>query len=284
MKISIITTCKSRLDHLKLVINTWNEFQPHEIIVVDVMSPDGLAEWLIEYHPHVKIQLLKKDGFNLAEARNYGATVATGDYLFFVDADIVISDGLREWFNHHLLASNYAVRFRENEYDGIHEQGTVLVSKENFIRVEGFDELFSGYGGEDHDFYEKLIRAGCTKTEFPKAFISSLEHSDEIRTRYYVIKSKLMQSIINRAYRSAKQAILAREPGKFELSLDTREKIMLEINKKLGDDFEAMQGKKLTFSGTTNKWLPPPYYLEEKFLFSLEVKIRETLDNHPKKG
>jgi glycosyltransferase involved in cell wall biosynthesis len=282
MNISIITTCKSRLAHLKLVINTWNKFQPHEIIVVDVMSPDGLSEWLNEYHPHVKIQLLNRDGFNVSEARNYGATVATGDYLFFVDADIVISDGLHEWFKRHMLASNYAVRFRENEYDGIHEQGTVLVSKEIFVRVEGFDVVFSGYGGEDHDFYEKLIRAGCIKTQFPKDLISSLEHSDEARTLYYAIKSKQMQSIINRAYRSVKHAILAREPGKFELSLDTREKIWLEINKKLGNDFEAMRGKKLTFSGTTYKWLPPPYYLEEKFLFTLEVKIRETLDNHPK--
>ena len=284
MKISIITTCKGRLHHLRQVIPSWIQFDPYEIIVVDVKSPDGLSDWLLNFYPQIKRQFLDNNGFNVAEARNLGATVATGDYLLFVDADVHLSMGLNEWFHECFYSHEYAVRFRENAHDGIHEQGTVLVSKKNFLRVEGYDEVFSGYGGEDHDFFEKLERAGCSKAEFPKALLWSIEHSDEERTKFYRIKCKQTQSIINRVYRSAKRAFLNMTPGEFELPLEVRNRIWTEVNAKLCDGPHKMATEKLVFSSIVKRWLPSPYYLEEKFVISLEVKTRSPHDNRQNSG
>lgn len=275
MKISFITTCKSRLHHLKQVLDTWINFDPYEIIVVDVNSPDGLSIWLKENYPEVIIQNLNVEGFNLSEARNYGAKFANGDYLFFIDADIRVTDGLYNWLEMNMHRNGYAVRFMENKNDGIHEQGTVLVAKENFLKVEGYDSIFAGYGGEDHDFYEKLTRLGCKKIEFPQIYIKSLDHSDEERMQHYSIKNRAVQSIINRTYRSIKANLLARTSRKYELALGTRKKIWEEINKNLGDQINSMQGKSVEFTFITKKWLPPPFYLEEKVTVHSEVKIQK---------
>lgn len=272
LKISIITTCKSRLHHLKQVLDTWVKFNPYEIIVVNVDSPDGLEFFLRKNYPEVKITNLKNDGFNLSEARNHGAKIAKGDYLFFVDADININTDLHSWFDTHMLEHSYAVRLMENKNDGIHEQGTVLVSKENFFKVEGYDEMFSGYGGEDHDFYEKLHHLGCKKIEFPKIFIKSLDHSDAERMEHYSIKNKIAQSIINRTYRSIKHTLLCRMHHKFELPFNTRKKIWNEVNQQLGKDIDFLKGKSTEFTFLTKKWLPPPFYLEEKITVRTEVK------------
>jgi glycosyltransferase involved in cell wall biosynthesis len=272
LKISIITTCKSRLHHLKQVLDTWVKFKPYEIIVVNVDSPDGLESYLLDNYPAVKITNLKINGFNISAARNHGARIAKGDYLFFVDADIHITADLHRWFDSYMLNNSYAVRFMENKNDGIHEQGTVLVSKENFLKVEGYDEIFSGYGGEDHDFYEKLHHLGCKKIEFPKFFIKSLDHSDAERLEHYSIKNKVAQSIINRTYRTFKRNLLSRMHHKFELPLNTRKKIWNEVNQQLGNEVDFMHGKSAEFTFITKKWLPPPFYLEEKITVCAEVK------------
>lgn len=284
MNISIITTCKSRLHHLQQVIESWSKLRPYEIIVVDVKSPDGLADWMIQNYPKIKMQRLDKDGFNVAEARNYGAKIAKGDYLFFVDADVHLNEGLFDWLKEFISKGDYAVRHRDNAYDGIHEQGTVLVAKDDFHRIEGFDEVFAGYGGEDHDFYEKLERAGCKKIGFPKIFASSIDHSDEERTYYYSIKNKNLQSIINRIYRSIKHVLLSRKLGVFELDIKIRKKLWTEINQQVGGNMESFEGKTLQFRNTINKWLPPPFYLEEELTVNLKVKVRQTQENKEQKG
>lgn len=272
LKISIITTCKSRLHHLKQVIDTWISFNPYEIIVVNVDSPDGLEDFLRNNYPAIKITNLKNDGFNLSEARNHGAKIAKGDYLFFVDADIQMTSGFHRWFESHMLENFYAVRHMKNKYDGIHEQGTVLVSRENFFKVEGYDQIFSGYGGEDHDFYEKLRHLGCKKIEFPKTYTKSLDHSDEERLEHYAIKNKAVQSIINRTYLSIKHNLLYRTQHKFELPFNTRQKIWHEVNKQLGKNINSMNGKSVQFTFVRKNWLPPPFYLEEKITVHSEVK------------
>ncbi len=274
MRISIVTTCKSRLHHLKQVIDSWLTFEAYEIVVVDVKSPDGLGSWLASNHPNIRVCVLDRDVFNLAEARNVGAEYATGEYLFFVDADITLERGLHDWFSTHMLSDRYAVRFRESAEDGINEQGTILVSKDNFRRVGGYDEVYAGYGGEDHDFLDKLTRARCQKIEFPKSYIRGITHSDTERTQNYLTKDKKVSATTNRVYRYVKQIYLSMTPEIFELPLQTRRDIWGEINLKLGNDFNEMTGKTVSFTGVVNRWLPPPNYLEQEISIRLSVKPR----------
>ena len=63
-----------------------------EIVVVDDASSDGTPEALKEYDDRVRISCLEKN-VGACAARNHGASLASGEYLVFLDGD----DGLLPW-------------------------------------------------------------------------------------------------------------------------------------------------------------------------------------------
>ncbi len=69
----------------------------HEIIISDGKSTDGTVEICRKYTDHV-IVYDKPERQTIAMARNMGAVQARGDYLVFLDADVVIPD-INEFFN-----------------------------------------------------------------------------------------------------------------------------------------------------------------------------------------
>lgn len=274
MTISVITTCKSRLEHLKQTIHSWKGFRPDEIIVVDVSCPDGTKDWLAAAHPDVRCISVSSPSFHLASARNIGAANALSEYLFFVDADIILEDGLGDWLSKNMHAGRYYSRAQETPYEGIHEQGTFLCHRAHFEKIMGYDETFDGYGGEDHDIYFKLNRIGITKENVPKNYISSIDHSDSKRTEHYVEKNKFKQSVINRIYAFSKEKILDYNPKLTELPEETRKKIWSEIITKIRPGFEDLEGDLMTIKLSGRKWLPEPYYLEVSNQISINIRRR----------
>ena len=275
MKISIVTTCKSRLEDLKNTIGSWKSFCPDEIIVVDVSCPDGTRDWLTLTHPDVRCVSVSSPSFNLSHARNIGAASAVSEYLFFVDADIVLGEGLREWFLQNLNEDHYYSRAQDTPFEGIHEQGTFLCSRADFEKVIGYDETFNGYGGEDHDIYFKLQRLGVRRGRVPKNYISSIDHSDEKRTEYYSEKNKFKQSIINRSYAALKEKLLEINPTLAELPEETRKKIWMDVSAKIKPGFDNLEELSTTIKVTGRKWLPEPYYLELNNQISITIKRRQ---------
>lgn len=62
-----------------------------EIIVVDCSEDDAVANICALYRD---VKLIRcKDRFNPGEGRNIGATRAVGDYLVFIDSDVVLENG-----------------------------------------------------------------------------------------------------------------------------------------------------------------------------------------------
>lgn len=64
--------------------------QPHEVIIVDDHSTDN-SYAIAQDYPVVALQTPQNSG--VAGARNHGVRHATGDILFFVDADVVLDAG-----------------------------------------------------------------------------------------------------------------------------------------------------------------------------------------------
>src|ERR1700742_5077307 len=58
----------------------------YEVIVVDDASTDGTAEALQEYGDRVRVSCLEKN-VKACAARNHAASLATGEYLVFLDGD-----------------------------------------------------------------------------------------------------------------------------------------------------------------------------------------------------
>jgi glycosyltransferase involved in cell wall biosynthesis len=276
MKISIISTCKSRLDHLKKVIDSWVNFLPHEIIVTDVSCPQKTADWLGTNYPQVKVVYQASESFNLSKARNLGAAAASGDWLFFVDADITLGSGFRSWIEEQAPNNRFLVREQKNAWDGIHEQGTVLCRKADFQKIEGYDEIIEGYGGEDHDLYYKLNRIGVARLNAPRHYIESLEHGDDERVLHYFEKDKRLHSVRARIYRAFKESILSNNKSIFEVPLVTRREIWDRCQVLVGENFDALSGGgPVEMKMQLKRWLPDPYYLSGEVSFKFQIRKAE---------
>ncbi|MCY2961316.1 MAG: glycosyltransferase family 2 protein [Planctomycetota bacterium] len=167
---------------------------PTEIIVVDNGSSDGSAEWLAQQSD---ITFLRNaDNAGAPRARNQAIARARGDYLAFLDNDVVPTQGwLRRLLFHadvdgrsgcvgpltnragHNQEIPYAggpeiedlelfaaERAREQErkfrYQTTMTSFCWLVRREVVDEIGGFDERFSPWGFEDDDFSMRAAMAG----------------------------------------------------------------------------------------------------------------------------
>ena len=92
--VSYISTCMGRLEHLRRALPTWLAQPDSEVVVVDWSCPDGSGDWVKAHHAQAGVvRVPGRAHFNLAAARNAGAARASGRWLCFVDADVLLDPG-----------------------------------------------------------------------------------------------------------------------------------------------------------------------------------------------
>jgi hypothetical protein len=177
--LSLITTCKNRLPHLKQTLPLMLQQPRAEVIVVDYGCEQGTAAWVKEHHPQAKLVQVKDDPvFCLARARNMGAKIASHEMLCFIDADVLMHLELAKWLELNQKPDGFYLYGDRTELELF---GFLIVAREHFFKVGGYDEAFTGWGGEDTDLYERLAMVGLSKSSIPKESISSISHGDELR-------------------------------------------------------------------------------------------------------
>jgi GT2 family glycosyltransferase len=194
VSISVVIPTMNKLEQLRLTLAALllpdaDIDTPWEVVVVDDGSVDGTAEFLrdlVAGHRSSSPALhVVAPGVNLgrARARNLGARNASGNWILFLDDDIVIPPGL-VGAHYKLLKNNpgcgtigYAIT-EPSLVDGPHfhyldSRGTArlgpgpaparffvtqnaAVPREEFLSVGGFDEAFSAYGFEDMEVAFRL--------------------------------------------------------------------------------------------------------------------------------
>jgi glycosyltransferase involved in cell wall biosynthesis len=176
MKISVIIPA---LNEEKLIGELLSDlqrqtFRDFEVIVADAGSKDRTVEIAHSFGAKVLAGGLPAVG------RNAGAKAATGDFLFFFDADVRIGEdflekGIREIDERFLdLATCRMEPISDNKMDQfLHEMAnfvlligqytdphapgfSIFVSKRLFEKVQGFDESLSM--AEDHDFVRRASK------------------------------------------------------------------------------------------------------------------------------
>jgi glycosyltransferase involved in cell wall biosynthesis len=203
--ISFITTCKGRLAHLKETLPALVSQDDSEVIVVDYDCPDGTAQWLGDNYPQCTVVAVgDKPTFNLSDARNHGLRAARGRWLFFVDADVVLSHDiaarLREQLSdqHFYLLANFR---NQGAY------GSVLVARSAVDKIGEWDSQYVGYGGEDYDFFRRLTYTGLSMAFLKTEPVRMVPHSREERTRFYTV-SKRQSLATAKMYFAAKTDLL----------------------------------------------------------------------------
>ena len=168
----------------------------YEIIVVDDGSTDNTEEVLKCYEDVERIKYFKKENSGVADTRNYGVKMATGEYIIFVDSDDYISENLLNDIERFIRQGIELIKWNvtlvdenQNEY---YKPYSVIV--ENTTGEQGFNSLF----GND-DFIDCLWNYAIKKdlmVEFP----SGTYHEDFATMPLIIFKAKSFVSITKREY------------------------------------------------------------------------------------
>jgi len=202
---SIITICKGRLHHLVRSLPALVRQPQSSVIVVDYNCPDGTGDYVAANFPGVTVVRERTDpGFNASRARNLGAAEARCEQLVFVDADVIVADNFVQSADQRLRPGTFAKfpdpqTVRENSL-----QGTCIVPRADFERCGRYDELIRDYGGEDLEFYARLIEAGLVPTFLDDNTVAELiEHTPAERERF-MDKDATTGFLVGKIYRLAK--------------------------------------------------------------------------------
>lgn len=214
MKVSYCTTCKGRLSFVAETLPRNLEAESGnpdvEFVILDYDSADGLREWLYGTYGDLiqtgRIRYARfapAPTFRMAHAKNMAHLAASGDILCSVDADNLIAKDTSLWLRKTFAAMpDFIASPRILSLPGFVQQrwlnrfigratptsgicGRVAVSRANFLRLGGYDETMSAWGGDDIEFMLKARDNGLTCLTLPEPFWGrAIEHSNDLRLEH----------------------------------------------------------------------------------------------------
>lgn len=142
-----------------------------EVIVTDDCFDTAAASALVGQFEDLHV--LQGPGRGPASNRNHGASFARGDWLIFLDDDVVPDALLIQSYLEKMRAKDMPDVIEGRTYSDadfdfsrfeapINEAGGKLwscnfaIQRELFIAIGGFSEVFHTYGGEDMDLHDRL--------------------------------------------------------------------------------------------------------------------------------
>ena len=235
--VSIICACKNRIESLRVSLSSWLLFDEiKEIIIVDWDSDTPIYD-ITKLDPRIKvIRVNNKKYFNLAQPLNLAVSQVTGDYILKIDTDYIINPYYNFFKSYQIDETcfvsgahdapdlvyvpdqngEYAIDMANNEFMNVVDyvncfsnyfrylRGMLYVSKENFLKVKGYNELIDTYGFEDGDMETKLKNIGLThkKISYDHTLIH-IPHSDKKRIencKYNLSDEKEIRSNLSSYY------------------------------------------------------------------------------------
>lgn len=188
-KLSVVILNYNNKNVIFKCVNTllkYNEIYNYKIIVVDNGSVDGSYEMLKETYNNGEILLLRNDKNGCSSGRNLGVANSESEYIMFLDSDQWVTNkywlkpyenimeihpdfGLIGWAAGFYNKRNRAYHVVDSfpyrympcnmlcRYDiGYLGSGGMIVSRENFEKIQGFDTYYDPTCYEDTDFSMKI--------------------------------------------------------------------------------------------------------------------------------
>jgi FkbM family methyltransferase len=329
-EVSLICACKNRYNALKLSLNSWVMFdEVKEILIVDWSSDEPIDD-LLEIDDRIKIiRVDGKEYFNLSQPLNLAASFATGDYILKVDCDYLINP-YYNFFEDHMvdqksfLSGNPSYKNVEaanafwdygstidlnslsiieiadyvNTYSHYFKylKGLLFVSRENFLKVGGFDEDIQSYGWEDGEIIKRLEKLNLEHKKLSFDYrIMHIPHPDRKRFEHckdYDIKDENYFTDIMRDECTKDELPFQVDYALVSHLITKNKKSLLENNKLIFDSSSDYQYSSNSdyYTERKTKWehqeIKPRYYLStekiEDMNFNLEIEFNKNkLDGFP---
>lgn len=194
----------NRLYHLKdtLKKNIEDNYLPEDVefVLLDYNSSDHLEQWVKdEMSDHINSGILvyyrttTPVYYHRSHSRNIAFRLSEGNILCNLDADNYLGEGFAlEMISE--FSQNPEI-FYTSDLSSNDIFGRVLVLREDFYAVRGYNEQLEGYGFEDVDLYTRLSKRGLKQRVF-------------FNPQYYdVIKHSKMDRISNEKFVKSLNAI-----------------------------------------------------------------------------
>lgn len=264
--LTVVTTCRGRLHHLRQSLPLIVAQPGLHCIVVDYGCPDHTGDWVQRHFPSVKVVRVPAGGpFSISRARNLGAMQAQTAWLCFLDADTLVGPDFHNDVGTVLRDGHF---FLADPCP--HElAGLVVCRREDFSRIEGYDEIFAGWGCEDRDLYARLGRIGCTQSQFPAHGVRVISHGDDERMRNYDVADRFVSLRVNGMYFQIKND-LARLINKTDLMLADRQELYARIRQRVLADPQAAARMDVTLPAACDFRQPPGWQLRRTISYSFE--------------
>lgn len=172
-----------------------------EVLVVDDGSSDDTIDRLKEQLPNSVRLIQLEHNVGRAGARNAGASEATGTFILFIDCDClpadtkfvtahlrqfegdvvastgpVVGTGSGFWHEQQVRSSARRASAHARGFSAAGSTANLVVRRDVFLRIGGFNEGYRGYGFEDRDLLIRLAALG------PIAWADDavVEHHDDL--------------------------------------------------------------------------------------------------------
>lgn len=126
--------------------------------------------------------------YHHSHAKNVISKLATGDILIHIDADNWVSADFLE--NVVYILDHDLHKYICNADNVADMFGRICISRENFMKLSGYDEHFNGWGFEDTDFVWRARAMGLQYIVIDESLIPIVHSNEErvINTKYPDIK------------------------------------------------------------------------------------------------
>ncbi|GAB5455378.1 MAG: hypothetical protein Hens2KO_16070 [Henriciella sp.] len=194
-------------------------FDGCENVIVDFDCPENTGTWAESHTDAILVQMTDRPNFSLSEARNAGARNASGEFLFFIDADTILTPEFFEQVFQTIDESSFVSLRGRSKGQG----GVIVAPAKAFLDIGGYDEVFSGWGVEDNDIYLRLSK--ILEPRFIEASLAGqIDHGDSKRTENYTVESINQSEQRNELYRRLRSVFISYALD--ESSLPRRRRLM----------------------------------------------------------